>query len=221
MKEKSKALPWLVTNRAVTVTFDGESHTVTRPSKLADELLAALKEKDWDKVKVLCSPQEAVNSKSGGLFTVRCGQVFVMLPTGQEWAVPGGLNTTILSYIEQGLDFDRLVKFAIKLHENPSYRSVQQLFSFIMNTNLTITEDGDFIAYKSVRGDFKDCHTGTFDNSVGSVVEMPRNEVNEDPEQTCSNGLHVATYEYAHNVYRGEVTLFVAVNPNYSRPDRL
>lgn len=212
-KETTKAFPFLVTNRSINVTVDGESHTVSRPSKVADELLAALKEKDWDKVRTLCSPQELVKAKSGGQFRVQDGQVFLKLPSGQEWPVPGGLNTTIISYMEQGLDFGRLVKFALKLRENPSYRSVQQLFNFIANTNITIADDGDFIAYKSVRGDFKDCHTGTFDNSVGAVVEMPRNEVNEDPEQTCSAGLHVATYDYAHNHYRGEVTLFVAVNP--------
>lgn len=32
---------------------------------------------------------------------------------------------------------------------------------------------------------------------VGAVIEMPRNEVNEDPDTACSTGLHVGTHAYA------------------------
>lgn len=45
---------------------------------------------------------------------------------------------------------------------------------------------------------------------------MSRNQVNEDATQTCSHGLHVANWDYAHNVYSAgsdAVMLEVEVNP--------
>ena len=47
-----------------------------------------------------------------------------------------------------------------------------------------------------VRSDYKDVHSGTFDNSVGQVLEMPRNQVDEDKDRTCSAGLHFCSYDY-------------------------
>jgi hypothetical protein len=81
-----------------------------------------------------------------------------------------------------------------------------------------ITESGNFIAYKRVRGSFKDIHSNTMDNTVGSLVEMPRNQVNEDSSQTCSYGLHVANWEYAHTQFASsdpatDVMLEVEVDP--------
>jgi hypothetical protein len=75
---------------------------------------------------------------------------------------------------------------------------------------MPITEDGRFLAYKWVRSNYFDCHTGTFNNSVGKVCKMPRNKVNDDRTQTCSDGLHVCTHAYTKF---GERLMVVAVNP--------
>jgi hypothetical protein len=78
--------------------------------------------------------------------------------------------------------------------------------------NLPITSDGHFLAYKKVRKDFKDCHTGTMDNSVGKIVEMERHEVDDNANNTCSNGLHFCSKEYL-NHFGGERTVIVKINP--------
>ena len=202
----------LITNRSITISFDGDTKTVMKESPLYEKLLLALREERWDDIPGLLTPETAVSHMSHGDMRVENGQVFVKAADG-DFEVPSGLNSTILFYIENSLPFEPLVKFAINLSQNPSYRSVQQLFSFLEKNNFTITEDGKFIAYKSIRNDFKDVHSGKYDNSIGNVVSMPRNQVNEDPEQTCSYGLHVANYDYAHNIYAGPVTVFVEVNP--------
>jgi hypothetical protein len=62
--------------------------------------------------------------------------------------------------------------------------------------NMPLTSDGCFLAYKKVRSNFFDIHSGTFDNSVGQKPSMPRNEVNEDSSQTCSSGLHACSFGY-------------------------
>ena len=90
-----------------------------------------------------------------------------------------------------------------------------QLFAFLDKNRQAVTTDGDFIAYKRVRSDFKDIHSGTFDNTPGTVVQMERNMVDDEPTRTCSNGLHVANWDYACNQFGGGegVMLAVKVNP--------
>jgi hypothetical protein len=41
-----------------------------------------------------------------------------------------------------------------------------------------------------------DCASNTFDNSPGKTVTMPRNQVDEDDQRTCSAGLHVCSKSY-------------------------
>ncbi|HEY1645737.1 MAG TPA: hypothetical protein VGF75_05185 [Candidatus Saccharimonadales bacterium] len=214
---------WLITNKSVTVSYEGISHTILRDEKNCDGLIAAIKNKEWDEIPKILSPETAVANRSDGDMRVESGQVWVKVPKGHrrddgtevdiEFAVPSGLNGTIIKYIDEGLPFRPLVKFAVKLSHNPSYRSVEQLFSFLEVNNFTITEEGNFVAYKSIRKDFRDVHSGKFDNSIGQTVKMPRDEVDDDPNRTCSRGLHVANYHYAHNIYAGPVTVFVEVDP--------
>jgi hypothetical protein len=68
------------------------------------------------------------------------------------------------------------------------------------------------MAYKRVRANFTDVHTGTFDNSPGTTVKMNRRDVNEDPTQTCSAGLHVCSYSYLSH-FSGDRVVSVKVNP--------
>ena len=57
-----------------------------------------------------------------------------------------------------------------------------------------------------------DVYTGTIDNRVGNVVSMPRNQVDDLSERTCSHGLHVCSIGYLTH-YTGERLVAVKVNP--------
>ena len=106
------------------------------------------------------------------------------------------LTARMLRQLREGFDLKPMARFLENLMQNPSYRAVQDLYSFLEYGKMPITEDGCFLAYKKVRADYRDIRSGTIDNSVGQVVSMPRNRVNEDPEQTCSFGLHVCSFDY-------------------------
>ena len=95
---------------------------------------------------------------------------------------------------------------------NPSKRAVDELYGFLEKNSLPITPDGCFLAYKRVRGDYKDCYTGTMDNSVGCVVEMERNMVDDNRDNTCSAGLHFCSHDYLRS-FSGERTVIVKINP--------
>ena len=72
----------------------------------------------------------------------------------------------------------------------------EELLKFLSYGRSKITKDGEIILYKYVSHDYKDCYTGTFDNSIGATVQMKRNDVNTDRKQTCSAGLHLCSYDY-------------------------
>lgn len=124
--------------------------------------------------------------------------------------LPFVLEDRIVAMLKEGADVSYLENFWLNLQANPSYRAVQELYDFLEAADLPITEDGCFVAYKSVREDFTDHRTGTFDNSVGAICEMPRNEVDEDKNRTCSSGLHFAAYNYASS-FGGSSSLMIAI----------
>ena len=114
------------------------------------------------------------------------------------------------------MPYEPLLNFWVKLQKNPSHRAVNSLYDFLLAHNYPITPEGNFIAYRGVKADWTDQHTGTMDNSVGTVVSMPRNEVDENPDHTCSTGLHIGNWEHANGSYglaQGGHTVMVEVSP--------
>jgi hypothetical protein len=114
--------------------------------------------------------------------------------------------------VDNEFPIDGFKKFIINLAENPSERSREELYSFMETCSLPITEDGYFLAYKKVGAKYMDCHTSTMDNSVGKVVEMPREKVADDKHVTCSSGLHVCSREYLSH-FDGDHTMVCKINP--------
>ena len=57
-----------------------------------------------------------------------------------------------------------------------------------------------------------DNYTKSFDNSVGSTLEMDRQAVDNNREQTCSTGFHGASWDYA-STYSGDTLIMIKVNP--------
>ncbi len=114
--------------------------------------------------------------------------------------VYGALCRHIEQMHSEGFPLDPILNFVRKLRKNPSYRIREQLWGFIeacqQDGGFTLHSDGDIMAYKVVGNDWMDKHSHTFDNHPGCIVQMPRNEVDDDPNHTCSSGLHFCAYSY-------------------------
>lgn len=202
---------YIITSRTVIVNYNNETHTVDKGTTEFDQIVACLKDKNYDEIPNIVNASLRLKKYSNDTFYVKDG---VVCMDGEE--LPSQLSDRILSFEKEGLPYEPLVKFWQRLKKNVSYRARNQLFNFLEHNGHPITDDGCFIAYKGITSDFKDCHTQTFDNSVGSVVTMPREQVDDDPNHTCSSGLHVASYNYAHSYYGGSasgVTVEVKVDP--------
>ena len=114
----------------------------------------------------------------------------------QGAAVHNTVTERIISFLDLGLPVEPLVNFLVKLMENPSYSSRNQLYDFLEHKNLPITEDGDFLAYKAVRHDYNAKHSGTLSNKVGETLRMARWGVDDERDHGCSSGLHAGALEY-------------------------
>lgn len=137
------------------------------------------------------------------------------------------LAEQVKALVIKGLDVTPVVSFWEKVAANPSENSKEQLFTFIDNHQITIFPDGDFVGYKGCnrKGDIlystRAGHAivdgvdvnGYIPNVVGSVIEMPRSEVMDDPHSECNAGLHIGTFAFASDYARHGSMLIVKVNP--------
>ena len=110
--------------------------------------------------------------------------------------MPELFTDRILDMKKEGFNFDSMLNFMCNLNDNPSDKSILELFDFMQNKNLPITQDGHFLAYKAVSSDFKDIYSGSIDNNVGEVVEIDRSKVDDNRNRHCGAGLHVGAIDY-------------------------
>lgn len=201
------AYPYLIQGSNIVVVIGNKSHTVSKTHITYQKVLDAIKANDWETVKEVIDPKKVVLNYGQGNVSVQGETLFWK---GTE--LNTGLATRMIQMLQDGFPIEPMVNFMENLMQNPSKRSVDELYGFLEKNNLPITPDGYFLAYKKVRDDFKDVHSGTFDNSPGQIVEMERNQVDDDKDRTCSTGLHFCSQNYL-NSFGGERTVIVKINP--------
>jgi hypothetical protein len=173
------------------------------------KIVEACKVGDYDRAASLVDLKAVISTAfKGSLAELRDSNVYY-----RGEIVHSVLARRIVEIVREGFDAEPLLLFLENLMSNPSKRAVDELYGFLEVSGLPITDDGHFLAYKSVKQNFTDHHTGTMDNSVGSTVTMERNTVDEDKDRTCSNGLHFAAYEYANNFGSQGKMVVVKINP--------
>lgn len=182
-------MPYIMQDENITlfVIQDGSMQPITVASTHPNfiKIRDAIKEKDFDTAVSLADIPVQIEKWGAGNVEVRGGSIYY-----KGKSIDNSVVSRILKMIEEGFDVQPMLRFLDNLMLNPSNQSVQELYDFLDFSDLPITDDGCFLAYKAVSNDFKDFRTGTMDNSVGSVVEMPRNEVDDNRDNTCSTGLH-------------------------------
>lgn len=198
---------YLITKDQIVVYRRGKPVVVPNTNHAYAMVKEALVNKDWEALTTALDKAEAIRSYTNNKVVIEHGQVMY---NGQ--ALHSTLVDRIFQFMDEDLDAQPLINFLSNMMENPSASSVRELYDFLEVGKFPITEDGHFLAWKKVRDNYKDCHTGTFDNSIGAVLEMPRNTVDDNRDKTCSYGFHIASYNYAKTFQSGRM-LIVKVNP--------
>lgn len=196
-----------ITNKGLSLIIDGDPVPILETHPNYDYIVSALRNGEFSKIPELVDVAETFTQHFVDCSVkVVDGEVFY-----KDEVVHNSVTDRMLDMVELGLDPQPLAMFLDNLYDNPSNRSIEQLHRFLEACDLPITKEGHLLAYKAVRGDYWDAHTGrTFRNTVGSVIEMDRNKVDDDPARTCSHGLHVCSQAYGKF---SERLLLVSVNP--------
>ena len=200
-------------SKVITLYFNGKAYSIDQSHPNHGTILSNLKAKDYSNLASLVDIPQTINDRLAVTANAEGVKVADGVVTYNGVPVHNVVVDRILDFLRVSLPFAPLVKFLSNLMENPSDRSRDCLYKFLEHNGHPITEDGCFLAYKYVRDDYKDKYSGTFDNSPGKTVKMPRNEVDPDPNSTCSRGLHVATSQYAAGQSGGSKLIVVKVNP--------
>ena len=199
--------PYILQGSNLTVVIDSKPYTINKTHITFEKVKEAIMKGAWDAVRDLVEPKTVVLKFGAGNITID-GESFLW--RGQP--MHNAVATRMVEMLKEGFDVTPLANFMHNLMQNPSYRSVTELYGFLEKNNLPITPDGHFLAYKKVRQNYFDVHSGKMDNSVGKVVEMERNMVDDKAENTCSYGLHFCSYDYLKH-FGGERIVIVKINP--------
>lgn len=215
------SLPFSKTTEGLMVIAGYKSHVVRRDNPAYRKLVACVNSGDEQQFLELINSENLVNAvaqnATNGKLSFKNGKLYLNGNVLDNRPVYDTFNKALSTYVTDGLDTTSLLNFIEKLLQNPSMRSVEQLYNFLVGHGFTITEDGDFLAYKCVTSDFKDKHTRKIDNHPGQSPEMERNLISDDPDVACHEGLHVGALGYSGpNGYfyaNGDRIVVVKVNP--------
>lgn len=213
--------------QSLTVHHGGEVQVIRGDYHQFDEILERVKADDesvfelLDKAKLAANRFEPLTDR----IAVHNGQI-----TYDGDIIDNSLSKTLLRFIDDEVPAEQwsaLLLFFEKVMTNPQSHSRDQLYDWVDKQNLTITDEGNIVAYKGVtddgEGGYRSGYAGTaivdgqkiegyIPNYAGAVVTMPRSEVHHDPNSACSTGLHVGTYSYAQTFNHG-ATLTVVIDP--------
>ena len=192
----------------ITLLIGQEAFTVATDHPNYLKIAQCMSDRNPEELRTLLDVEEYVENYSEGSIKIQEG---LFMYDGYE--LHNTLTDRIMKLMTAGHEFKYMLNFLNNLMENPSGRAVQELYTFLEHRSLPITEDGCFLAYKSVTEDFKDWYSQTFDNSVGQKVSIPRNRVDDNCEQGCSYGLHVGAMDYVGS-YGGDDSKVVIVKVN-------
>jgi roadblock/LC7 domain-containing protein len=201
------AYPYLIQGSNIVVVIGNKSHTISKTHITYNKVLEAIKASDWDSLPDIIEPKKVVLNYGAGNVSIQGETLFWK---GKE--LNTGLSVRMIQMLQDGFPIEPMVNFMENLYKNPSKRAVTELYGFLEKNNLPITPDGYFLAYKKVRANYLDVHSGTMDNSVGQIVEMERHEVDDNKDITCSTGLHFCGMSYL-SCFGGDRTVIVKINP--------
>lgn len=202
---------WNASSKFISITVGRDVYNADKDHPAFKEALGLLVAGDIHGAVDLINVERAVTRFVDGDIRIEDGQLFF-----KDIELKTGLTDRIIGLMYEGKDFKFLLPFLHNLLENPSRKAVYRLFDFLEANDIEITKEGYFIAWKKVRSNFHDVYTGTMDNSPGKEVRVERNQVDEDDERTCSQGLHVCSKSYLGHFgssSRGDKVVSVLVHP--------
>jgi hypothetical protein len=195
--------------QTLTIIMSGKIFTIDQSVKNYQDILELIKNKDWDNLPAALDIAIMVVKQSNGRAEVADGVVFL-----DGVPVHTSLSERIVDMLQEGWPVEPMLRFLENVSKNPADYSKEELYLFLEKNRLPITEDGCFLAYKVVKDDYMDCHTGTIRNAIGDKPQMKREEVDPIRDHHCSRGLHFCSLGYIQHFGGSNSRLMIVkINP--------
>lgn len=207
-------IPYILNEDGITVFYKNKPNKYSCEHPRFDDIVDAVRKGDLKKLEDTLSRTTLVKYfDKSGFFYKKDGFLFSTFfddDNGNEILVNEYLYSLMERFYKLDLDPTRLINFIKKIHQNPNQSVITDLYDFICYNQMPIEEDGDFLAYKWVRDDYYDCHSRTFRNKIGDIVEIERKACDPDRNHVCSTGLHFCSKEYGQF---GSRLMVIKINP--------
>ncbi len=198
---------YMISEQNITIFFNDQIYTMSEADPNFDKVGNLLKLGDYESATAEIDKISKLQKHFGEQLQLENNALLI---DGME--VPISLVNRLEQMRLDGFDIKPMKRFIGNLLKNPAHHAIEELLGFLEKSDLPITDDGCFLAYKRVRDNYTDVHSGKINNAVGCVVSMPRYQVDDDRHQTCSVGLHFASLNYlAH--FNGPRLLLLKINP--------
>lgn len=202
-------MPYVLQDKYLSVVIGGKPFSLNASHPTFEQMHRAISLKQWSRIPKLVSLAEKIASAANGSVKIQNGQVYY-----KGRVVHNSLTTRILEMVKEEKPVSAMLKFMDNLYQNPSQDCINELYEFLRRYKLPITDDGCFMAYKNVTAEYKDNHTRTFDNSVGRVLTMARQDVDGERRNVCSNGFHFCSLAYLRGFGSdGDHIMGIKINP--------
>jgi hypothetical protein len=204
--------PYTITDRTISVLIDNRMRTVPSTSPSFGALRDALRlpNHDIEQLKELLDLKRFIAKATFG--KVQVGDKEVRY-NGE--VMHGVLTERMIALMSEGHDIEPIARFMDNVMQNPIVEARNTLFTWLERGSMPITPDGEFIAFKRVRQDYRDYHSGTVLYKVGTTVQKKIDGVPTVLGGACGHALHFCSFGYLDGFHSepGCRTLIVKINP--------
>jgi len=206
-----KRVPFITTAMGINVILEGKSRLIPHDHKHHDKILEGLRAGNFEIVHLLDELKRNIENFDGVDFQLVHGE---LMYHGQPYENEAVVKQ-VMKMLEKGYKSKPLLNLLEKVSQHSNPDSVKDLWTFLMNTGLAITDDGDILAFKYVTkvsemsdtdhrkaalvamgAEYTDSHSKMFNYTPGQVPSIPRHLCKYEPKQDCGVGLHIGDMSY-------------------------
>ena len=211
-------IPFITTALGLNIILNNESRLVPTDHEHYQTILDGLRAGNFEVVNLIDEKKNKLKEFIGEInevdFQISHGE---LLHRGKPYENEV-VTKQIFDMIDKGYSPQPLVRLLEKVESNPNPNSVKDFWTFMNNTGLAISDDGDALAFKYVTkvsdmsdgddrkarlvtmgAEYTDSHSRKFDYTPGKIASVPRHECPYEPGNDCGVGLHIGDLSYVRN----------------------
>lgn len=213
-KGENMKVPFITTAMGINVILEGKSRLIPKDHQHHDTILSGLRAGNYEVVSLLDEMKKKIEDFDGVDFQLSHGELLYRGKPYENTFV----TRQVMTMLDKGYKAQPLLNFLSKVEQNPHPESVKDLWKFMENTGLAITDDGDVLAFKYVTkvsdmydgderksqllamgAEYTDDYSKKFDYTPGKTPGVPRHLCPYEPGKDCGVGLHIGDLSYVKN----------------------